>query len=205
VEDLGELPAASGRGPLAKATEWDGGYYIGDEPGTPQIGDLRVRFLVARPADVSVVGRQTGASVGPYVAASGTEILRIEPGIVPADVMFQRAADEDVLLAWMLRAGGFLAMLVGLALIFRVLAVFMDAAPRLGRLVSAGAGLTALALSVVLTLATLGLAWLHYRPLLGGAALVAATALFVLFRWHAGRRSRASVAPAAGCELHGNA
>jgi hypothetical protein len=194
-----DLPASSQHGPLAKAKAWRDGYYIGDDPDAPKIGDLKVRFLAAPPMDVSVVGRQIGGSVAPYLAKTGTEVLRIETGLVPADIMFKHAASENALLTWLLRAGGFLAMFIGLGLIFRPLVTLADVLPILGSILGVGAGLAALALSAPLTLITVGLAWLAYRPLVGGAALAAALGVFLLFgRLGRGRRAAAAARPSAG-------
>jgi hypothetical protein len=167
---------------VARLQPWGPGYYLGKDPEQPQIGDLKITFFLAGDMDVSVLGRQIQNSVAPYQATSGTELFRIEPGLVPADVMFQHAADENVLLAWLLRGGGFLAMLIGLVLVFRPLVTLAEIVPPLGRIVGAGVGLTAVALSIALTLASIGLAWLAYRPLWGGAALAAAVVLFVLLK-----------------------
>jgi hypothetical protein len=113
--------------------------------------------------------------------------------------MFKHAASENALLTWLLRAGGFLAMFIGLGLIFRPLVTLADVLPILGSILGVGAGLAALALSAPLTLITVGLAWLAYRPLVGGAALAAALGVFLLFgRLGRGRRAAAAARPSAG-------
>jgi hypothetical protein len=97
------------------------------------------------------------------------------------------------MLTWILRAVGFLAMLIGLLLIAKPLVTLADVLPFLGSLLGVGVGLLALTLALPLTLVTVGIAWLFYRPLLGVGLLVAAAALFVLLKKiGAGRR----VAPA---------
>jgi hypothetical protein len=190
------LPASASGGPLSRAKASGNGYYIGDDPGQPKIGDLRVTFLAVRPMEVSVFGRQIGGSVGPHLTQSGTELFRIEPGLIPADVMLQHEAAESALFTWILRAAGFLAMLVGLALVFKPLVTVADVVPLLGSLLGAGAGVVALMISAPLTLATIGTAWLFYRPIWGMALLAAGAAVFVLLRRAGTRRAAARVAKA---------
>ena len=175
------LPASSGT-ELSKAKASGTGYYVGDDASDPQVGDLRVTFLAARPMDVSVLGQQVRDSVGPYLTQSKTEVLRIEPGLIAADVMFQHAATENAILTWVLRGAGFLAMLIGIILIFRPLVTIADVLPFLGGLLGAGVGVLAFSISVPLTLITIGLAWVAYRPMVGIALLAAGIAVFGLFK-----------------------
>jgi hypothetical protein len=191
------LPASASGGPLSRARASGNGYYIGDDASQPKIGDLKVTFLAARPMEVSALGRQISGSIGPHLTDSGTELFRIEPGLIPADVMLHHAAAESALLTWILRAAGFLAMLIGLVLVFKPLVTVADVVPLLGSLLGAGAGLVALMISAPLTLVTIGTAWLFYRPVWGVALLAAGVATFVLLRRAGTRRGAARTAKAA--------
>ncbi len=167
---------------LAKARASGAGYYIGDDANNPQVGDMKIAFTAARPMDVSVLGQQIRGSVGPYLTASGTEILRIEPGVMAADVMFQHTATENAVVTWVLRGAGFLAMLLGIILIFRPLVAVADVVPFVGDLLGAGIGVLAVSIAVPMTFITIATAWLVYRPLVGAALLAAGVAAFVLFK-----------------------
>jgi hypothetical protein len=96
--------------------------------------------------------------------------------------MFQHAATENAILTWVLRGAGFLAMLIGIILIFRPLVTIADVLPFLGGLLGAGVGVLAFSISVPLTLITIGLAWVAYRPMVGIALLAAGIAVFGLFK-----------------------
>jgi hypothetical protein len=151
-----------------------GGYYLGQNPASPAIGDTRVTFKVVRPATVSIVARQVANTFEAYQAKAGGSVLLLTYGTVGPDVMFKTAEKSNRNLAWVLRAAGFLLMFIGLFLIFNPLAVVADVVPIFGSFLRAGVagfvGLVASALSLV----TISVAWLTYRPLLGIALLVLA-------------------------------
>lgn len=81
------------------------------------------------------------------------------------------------MLAWLLRLAGFLVMLIGLNMVFRPLSVTADVVPLFGRIVAAGTGIIAFLLAAMLSLITIAVAWLIYRPLLGIALFVIAGVL----------------------------
>jgi len=153
-----------------------GGYYLGENPGSPAIGDTRIAFKVVRPATVSIVARQIQNTFEAYQAKAGGSVLLLTYGTVGPDAMFKTAEKANKTLTWIFRAAGFLLMSIGLFLIFNPLAVVADVVPIFGSLLRAGVagfvGLVASALSLV----TISVAWLTYRPLLGIALLVLAAA-----------------------------
>lgn len=158
----------------------DGGLYFGEgSPGTPQVGDVRVSFRMVKPTEVSVVAQQTGDGFRPFQAEAGGTVQLLELGTVSADEMFEAAQRRNTLLTWGLRFGGFLLMAFGFSLMLRPLAVFADVLPILGSLVGAGIGLVSFLLAGFISLMTIAIAWIFYRPLLGIALVVLAVAAVV--------------------------
>jgi hypothetical protein len=150
-----------------KAKLHSGGYYWGADPASPAIGDAKVSFQVVRPATVSIVARQMGDTFEAYQAQAGGSILLLEPGTVSADSMFKTAEESNTLITWVLRLVGFLVMFVGLSLVFKPFEIFVDVIPFLGTLLGAGIGLFAGMVAASLTLLTIAVSWLVYRPLIG--------------------------------------
>jgi hypothetical protein len=166
------------------------GYYFGNDPAKPAIGDTRVTFTVLEPGVFSLIAQQTGSTFQPYATKAGKEIERVESGAMSAALMFKHAQDENRVLAWLLRLAGFVLMFIGFALIFKPLSVLADVLPFLGDLVGAGTGLVAFLLALVGSLVVIALAWLAVRPLLGGGLLVLAVAALVWgFRLGAKRKA----------------
>ncbi len=160
----------------------DAGLYFGADPITPAIGDVRVRFNVVKPTEVSVIARQTGDTFTPYTAKTGKSNELLQVGVHTPDDMIQQAQDMNRKLTWILRLVGFVLMVAGLNMIFRPLSVLADVLPILGNIVGAGTGLIALLLAAILSLITVSIAWVVYRPLLGILMLAAAIGLIVVIR-----------------------
>jgi len=95
-----------------------------------------------------------------------------------------------------LRVLGFLLMALGLYMIFNPLAVLADVLPILGSLAGAGIGFFAGAVALFLSLVTIALAWLFYRPLLGITLLVLAGAGLAGLIYLARQRKKRAEAPA---------
>ena len=83
-------------------------------------------------------------------------------------------------MSWVLRGVGILLMFAGLRMILTPLAVFADVVPLFGQIVGAGTGMIAGLLAVVLSSMTMAIAWLVYRPLIGGILLVVAAGIIVM-------------------------
>jgi hypothetical protein len=144
------------------------------------VGDARVKFEVARPADVSVIAQQTGDTFAPYVTKAGGSIELLQMGIQSSAAMIQKAQESNVLLTWILRLAGFVLMLIGLNLVFKPFSVLADVVPIFGSIVGFGTGLLAFLLASVLSLTTVAIAWVVYRPLVGILLIAAAVGLAVL-------------------------
>src|SRR5690349_13159295 len=90
--------------------------YRGADPAAPAIGDIRIRYTAVPSQTMSVIAAQAGNTLAPYSAANGYRIALADPGVVPAAAMFREKAQEESLLTWILRAVGFVLMLIGLLL-----------------------------------------------------------------------------------------
>jgi hypothetical protein len=155
----------------------DGNFYDGEQPGDPAVGDMRVRFSAVNPQDVSIVALQHGNSLSAYHASAGSDIKMLRPGIVGATDMFEIELKKSSSLTWSMRFFGWFVMFIGLVFLLRPLSLVSGVAPRIGTLLALGTAPAALAMSVVLSIATIGTAWVVYRPFLGITLLVAATVL----------------------------
>lgn len=148
----------------------------------PRIGDMRVKFTVVKPHDVSIVAKQHGDTFVPYVAKNGKKVQLLADGVKDAAEMFEDAQSANSTMCWLIRLGGFLLMLIGLNMVFKPLSVLADVLPILGDIVGLGTGLVAFVIALVCALVTIAVAWLFYRPVLGVALLAAAAALICWLR-----------------------
>jgi hypothetical protein len=166
-------------------------YYKGKGPDSPAVGDVRVSFKVVKPTTVSLVARQKGNTFEPYTAKAGDTYELLQTGEHNAQEMFSTAQARNVTQTWIFRLVGFAVMGVGLYLVFNPFVVFADVVPFMGNLLSMGVALFAFVVALALSLITIALGWVFYRPLVGIPLLVVGvaslTGLVVL-----GRRRRAA-------------
>jgi len=162
----------------ARARLHDGGIFVGD-PGSPRVGDLRIKLTKADATDVSIVAKQTGNALGAWQTSKGTSIAMLDKGTKSSAEMFSSAEASNVTRTWVVRLLGFLCMLIGFSMIFKPLSTVADVVPFIGSVVGMGTGVVAFALSAPLALITIAVAWIVYRPLLGIALLVAGIGVFV--------------------------
>ena len=159
--------------------------YRGDDSGAPALGDIRIHYAAVPAQTMSVVAAQAGGTLAPFHAASGYRIALAEPGIVPAAAMLREKAQEESVLTWVLRAVGFVVMLIGLWLMASPLSVLVGVIPFFEELVGIGAFLLASMIAVPLALTVIAAAWIAHRPVIGGGLIVAGLALaFLLRRLH---------------------
>ena len=173
VQGLGNALA-----PEAKPQLVNGGYYLGQNPATPMIGDVRVHFEYVPNGPVSVVACQQDGKLIPYQCKKGQLVL-LEVGTVSAAEMFANAKSSNKMLAWILRIVGFVLMMIGFCMIFKPLSVLADVIPFLGSLVGGATGIVAFLIALTGSCLTIGIAWLYYRPLIGVPLIIAALGFFL--------------------------
>jgi len=173
-EALTKLPAAE----QAKMKRTGATIYYGSDPGAPAIGDLKISFFEVPPAVISLVAKQLGSTFEPYRFKKGSIDL-FQMGEAGPESMFEAAVSANRTLTWILRLVGFVLMAVGIGLTLGPLGVIGDIIPLVGSLVRTGTGIVAGLLAFVISMTTIAVAWLVYRPLLG-ILLLAVAALGIV-------------------------
>ena len=180
--------AAAGTNTVAVGTNVVVATEVPDFVSSPQVGDLRISFLLSTNHVVSVVAGQSGAKLAAFQTKSGPVELLSE-GERTAEEMFAAAKRANRMIAWLLRLLGFLMLFGGVRTMLGPLTVLSDIVPFLGRIVRFGTGLVAFLVAMPCTLATIAIAWIAHRPALGIGLLVAAVVIGVLiYRRAAARR-----------------
>jgi hypothetical protein len=158
------------------------GFYRGQDPGQPAIGDMRVTFSAVPAQTVSVAAAQASGVLTAFRDGNGYTIALAEPGVVSAAALFRDERKSESMLTWILRGVGFVVMLIGFVCMTRPLTMLFAVIPFLESMVGAGAFLVALALAIPITLLTIAIAWIVHRPLIGGLLLAGAIAAWYLLR-----------------------
>jgi len=165
--------------------------YLGENPGSPQIGDVRVTFTQTPPTDVSIIAQVAGNTFEEFTASNGYTFSRLDMGTVGMERMFAGAESDNAIMAWILRVVGTIVVIAGLGTILHPLSVIADVIPILGSIVGAGTGFVAFLLGLAWSLLVIAVAWIRFRPVLAvsllGGAVVLMGLLFVK-----GRKGRAA-------------
>lgn len=148
--------------------------YLAKQPSNPKVGDVRISYHILKPTVVSVIAKQKGDTLEPFTGDAGTTINMLQVGEHSGAAMFESAQKSNKVMTWILRAVGFVLMFIGFSLVFRPLSVVADVLPIAGSIVGAGTGIVAFLLAAPLSLLTIGVAWVFYRPMVGIPLLVAA-------------------------------
>ena len=153
--------------------------YLGKDPSNPAVGDMRVTFKVIPPSVVTIVAKQQGNNLSNYSTSAGSDINLLEMGEKNSALMFQIAQEDNELLTWGLRLGGFLLMFIGIVMILKPLSVFTDLVPFIGDIIGAGVIFVAIIVSITFSVFTIALAWVLFRPLIAAGLFVVGTLAFL--------------------------
>ena len=165
--------------------------YLGEKPGSPQIGDVRVTFSQTPPADVSIIAQVAGNTFEEFTATNGYTFSRLSMGTVGMERMFAGAESDNAIMAWILRVVGTIVVIAGLGTILHPLSVIADVIPILGSIVGVGTGLVAFLLGLAWSLLVIAVAWIRFRPVLA-ASLLGGVVVLVGLLFVKGRKSKAA-------------
>lgn len=189
------VPAEQRSSVFPDAKVYEGGFYLGNDPVQPQVGDIRVRFSAVPPSIASVVAAQVGDNLSGYSMKNGYVISLIRAGTHTADALFDRALMENTLITWGLRLLGLVLLFVGFSLPLRILSVLADVVPFIGSLVELGTGFIAFVFAAVAWVATIAISWFAHRPVHAGLLVAVMSGLIlILYRRRAARRASQSQA-----------
>jgi hypothetical protein len=155
--------------------------YQSDNPSNPAIGDVRVWYQIIRPGLVSVIAKQNGDSLEPYQTENGKSIEMIRTGQISAEEMFEGAIQGNRLSTCLLRILALIFMYIGLNTLLVPISTFLSVIPFFAKVFRFASKVFTFVVALVLSLITIGIAWLIYRPLIGLVVLLTAVAIIFLF------------------------
>lgn len=168
-------------------TAYGGTLYLSKSPQSPQVGDMRFTYTQRKPAEISLLAVVSGDTFEPFRASDGSEFWLVQNGKSTPEAMFKGMEKSNSATTWVLRIIGAVLVTIGFGLIFAPLSVLADVIPFLGSIVGAGTWLASFLLGFAWSFILIAVAWLRFRPLLGGG-LLAAAALLVTLLYLRGRK-----------------
>jgi len=150
---------------------YDNGFYMGDNPGSPDVGDTKIKFRYIPEGTVSLIAAQTGSTFSSYATKRGRgSILLLRSGYHSADDLFTLAERDNAIVTWLVRLVGFVVMYMGLKMVSQPLEVVLDRIPFVGRfagdLMGGATSIVTCIVAAALSISTIAIAWFAYRPLL---------------------------------------
>ena len=169
----------------AKVTEMNytvSGNYVTNSKdiNKPEIGDVRIQYVYNNSTELSVLAVQNGHSFKTFVSQAGKKVNRVMDGIKSGEEMINVIKTENKILKWVLRLVGVIAVIAGVAALFKPLSTIASFVPILGGLVDMAVGLVAFILGLAISLVVISIAWIRFRPVLGIGLLVVVAALVVI-------------------------
>ena len=177
---LGQVLASSGYNTENLVHAGGSTVYLGRNPGSPQVGDVRVTFEETPAAEVSLIAQVVRNTFEEFTASNGYTFSRLDMGTVGSAKMFEGARSDNQILAWVIRVIGVICVIAGLRMIFGPLSVIADVIPILGTIVEGGAGVVAFLLGLAWSLVVIAIAWVRFRPLFAGGLIAVAIVLLGL-------------------------
>jgi hypothetical protein len=155
--------------------------YRGASPGSPQIGDLKVKYSAVPPQPASVIAQADGDGLTSWTSPAQTSIFLVEAGVHDAATLVANAQSSNSTLGWVLRAVGFVLLWIAFSMMLGPLATLAAVLPPLGRAVGTFTGIIAFILAAVLASVTIVLSWILVRPLWAVAIVLAIVAAIALW------------------------
>ena len=169
--------------------------YIGSDPATPHIGDVKITFTqVTSPKTISLLEKVVNGSFESFVAKNGKSFSRVEMGTVSAENMFENQKQANKILLWVLRIVGILLVIAGNKSLLSFISTVFAVVPFVQKIIGTGVGLVATILGIVWSFIVIAIAWVAHRPVLAIALLVIAAALIV---WLVGRARKKKISDVA--------
>lgn len=146
----------------------------------PQVGDLRIRYMVVNNNFSGVVlGKLSGTSIATFTDAKNHSLYRLFAGS-KNDAVSQLHGEYKTML-WLFRGGGFLAIWIGLMMVLGPISAIAHFLPTLGKLTGAVIGTIALPVALLLAGVTIIVGMIAHSPVALAISLAAAVIAAVWF------------------------
>lgn len=170
--------------PYAQQEQWqvfNNYIYRSADPSNPKIGDVRVWYQIIKPGMVSVIAQQNDSNLQAYQTKQGKSLEMIRLGQLSATEMFDGAIQANRSIAWLIRFLAFVFMFLGLNALVTPITILVSVIPFFAKILRFGTKLLAGVIALFLSLITIGVVWLTYRPLIGLFVLALAVLVIILF------------------------
>jgi len=158
--------------------------YLGKNPASPQIGDIRIEYTVCSSTKCSLIAKVKGNTFARYKTDNGKMFSLVQKGAVESDQMIQNAKDANNAMKWVWRILGLLLIYIALRMLLAFPETLLKVVPILSTILGTGVGIICILLTIIWGGLIIAIAWLFYRPILSICILaVVAAAAFALWKY----------------------
>lgn len=134
---------------------------------TPEIGDVRISYVYNNDKEASVLGKQSGSSIVPYISDQNKEVAKIDSGIVSGEEMINEIESSNNVFKWVMRLIGLLLLMIGFAALLNPIATITSFIPLIGKSIGGFISLIGSLMGLGCGLLIIAVAWIRFRPLIG--------------------------------------
>lgn len=146
-------------------------FYKGEDINQPQIGDLLIEFEYIPLQEISIMGEQKDSIITSYETKYGN-ISLVRTGNLSAEQIIEDEMNTNQIFTWVVRLVGFLLMFAGLRMSISFFGVILSILPFLQPTFAFMTTPIIFLISLTLSLSTIAIAWLFYRPIISIAIFV---------------------------------
>ena len=154
----------------------------------PEVGDIRISYVYGEYDTVSVLGKQTGSKIGSYTTKKNSSISRLESGEKTADELINNIESGNKFSKWLMRILGAILVCLGMSMVLSPLTTLIGYIPFLGKIVNGAIGVVSTTVGLAISLITVTIAWLVYRPIIGIALIVVSVGLIILAKKYVSKK-----------------
>ena len=140
-------------------------------------------FAICRSTSLSLMGVKRSGRMEAYHGVHGRSSLEIKTGVHSKEEIIGAAETGNSLLKWGLRMLGTLLMYFGVYMFFEVFLYYITWIPLLEPLLDTAASVVSGLIAIPLSLLTMVIAWVFYRPW-ALALFLAVVVAFIAYRIH---------------------
>lgn len=146
----------------------------------PEVGNIRISYKINDYKTVSVLGKQVGSTITSYASKNNKTYRELYEGSKTSTEMINSIEAGNKMSKWIFRILGTILVCLGMSMILSPLTTLIGYIPFLGKIVNGAIGVVSSTVGLAVSLLTIAVAWLVYRPIIGIALIVVSVGLVIL-------------------------
>ena len=132
---------------------------------SPVVGDIRISYAKNDYKEVSVLGKQTGDTIGEYTTKKNTNIKKLVSGETNGAGMINEIESANKMMKWIYRILGTLLVVIAIGSILGPITTLIGYIPFLGKIVNSMIGVVSFLIGLAISLVVIAIAWFAARPI----------------------------------------